>query len=45
LLKNVIRHTDAHNKIQEESDMWKQYELMNAKRRKRNASSSKEAKR
>lgn len=23
LLRNVIRHTDAHNKIQEESDMWK----------------------
>lgn len=24
LLRNVIRHTDAHNKIQEESEMWKQ---------------------
>ncbi|XP_060902649.1 NKAP domain containing 1 [Labrus mixtus] len=23
LLRNVIRHTDAHNKIQEETDMWK----------------------
>ncbi|KAI1893488.1 hypothetical protein AGOR_G00124240 [Albula goreensis] len=23
LLRNVIRHTDAHNKIQEESEMWK----------------------
>ncbi|XP_008278858.1 uncharacterized protein NKAPD1 [Stegastes partitus] len=23
LLRNVIRHTDAHNKIQEEMDMWK----------------------
>uniref|UniRef100_A0A3Q4I188 NKAP domain containing 1 n=1 Tax=Neolamprologus brichardi TaxID=32507 RepID=A0A3Q4I188_NEOBR len=23
LLRNVIRHTDAHNKIQEEIDMWK----------------------
>ncbi|XP_042152150.1 uncharacterized protein NKAPD1 isoform X1 [Oncorhynchus tshawytscha] len=23
LLPNVIRHTDAHNKIQEESEMWK----------------------
>ncbi|KAI3354169.1 hypothetical protein L3Q82_018706 [Scortum barcoo] len=23
LLKNVIRHTDAHNKIQEEIEMWK----------------------
>ncbi|XP_029302419.1 uncharacterized protein NKAPD1 [Cottoperca gobio] len=23
LLKNVIRHTDAHNKIQEEMEMWK----------------------
>ncbi|XP_012514673.1 PREDICTED: uncharacterized protein C11orf57 homolog isoform X2 [Propithecus coquereli] len=27
LLRNVIRHTDAHNKIQEESDMWKTREL------------------
>ncbi|XP_062052998.1 uncharacterized protein NKAPD1 isoform X2 [Lepus europaeus] len=27
LLRNVIRHTDAHNKIQEESDMWKIREL------------------
>ncbi|XP_006217928.1 uncharacterized protein NKAPD1 isoform X2 [Vicugna pacos] len=27
LLRNVIRHTDAHNKIQEESDMWKVREL------------------
>uniref|UniRef100_A0A8C7TM42 Uncharacterized protein n=1 Tax=Oncorhynchus mykiss TaxID=8022 RepID=A0A8C7TM42_ONCMY len=23
LLRNVICHTDAHNKIQEESEMWK----------------------
>ncbi|XP_040929389.1 NKAP domain containing 1 isoform X1 [Betta splendens] len=23
LLRNVIRHTDAHNKIQEEAEMWK----------------------
>lgn len=23
LLKNVIRHTDSHNKIQEEKEMWK----------------------
>ncbi|XP_053279439.1 NKAP domain containing 1 [Pleuronectes platessa] len=23
LLRNVIRHTDAHNKIQEEQEMWK----------------------
>ncbi|XP_077467117.1 uncharacterized protein NKAPD1 isoform X1 [Stigmatopora argus] len=23
LLRNVIRHTDAHNKIQEETEMWK----------------------
>ncbi|XP_067363643.1 NKAP domain containing 1 [Channa argus] len=23
LLRNVIRHTDAHNKIQEEMEMWK----------------------
>ncbi|XP_069750989.1 uncharacterized protein NKAPD1 isoform X2 [Narcine bancroftii] len=23
LLRNVMRHTDAHNKIQEESEMWK----------------------
>ncbi|XP_066566611.1 uncharacterized protein NKAPD1 [Amia ocellicauda] len=27
LLRNVIRHTDAHNKIQEESEMWKKREL------------------
>nr|XP_033774471.1 uncharacterized protein NKAPD1 isoform X1 [Geotrypetes seraphini]XP_033774472.1 uncharacterized protein NKAPD1 isoform X1 [Geotrypetes seraphini]XP_033774473.1 uncharacterized protein NKAPD1 isoform X1 [Geotrypetes seraphini] len=27
LLRNVIRHTDAHNKIQEESEMWKIREL------------------
>ncbi|KAF3818013.1 hypothetical protein GH733_014885 [Mirounga leonina] len=27
LLRNVIRQTDAHNKIQEESDMWKIREL------------------
>ncbi|XP_027703097.1 uncharacterized protein NKAPD1 isoform X1 [Vombatus ursinus] len=27
LLRNVIRHTDAHNKIQEETDMWKIREL------------------
>lgn len=27
LLRNVIRHTDAHNKIQEESDMWKIREI------------------
>jgi len=27
LLRNVIRNTDAHNKIQEESDMWKIREL------------------
>ncbi|KAM4695253.1 LOW QUALITY PROTEIN: uncharacterized protein O3C94_005613 [Discoglossus pictus] len=27
LLQNVIRHTDAHNKIQEESEMWKVREL------------------
>uniref|UniRef100_A0A2K6SZR0 NKAP domain containing 1 n=1 Tax=Saimiri boliviensis boliviensis TaxID=39432 RepID=A0A2K6SZR0_SAIBB len=27
LLRNAIRHTDAHNKIQEESDMWKIREL------------------
>ncbi|XP_072342690.1 uncharacterized protein NKAPD1 isoform X1 [Scyliorhinus torazame] len=26
LLRNVIRHTDAHNKIQEESEMWKSRE-------------------
>lgn len=33
LLKNVIRHTDAHNKIQEENEMWKQFELLNNKKR------------
>ncbi|KAG9466136.1 uncharacterized protein NKAPD1 [Eleutherodactylus coqui] len=27
LLRNVIRHTDAHNKIQEETEMWKIREL------------------
>ncbi|XP_061448275.1 uncharacterized protein NKAPD1 [Rhineura floridana] len=27
LLRNVIRHTDAHNKIQEESEMWKIREM------------------
>ncbi|EHB08827.1 hypothetical protein GW7_12279 [Heterocephalus glaber] len=27
LLRNVIWHTDAHNKIQEESDMWKIREI------------------
>ena len=27
LLKNIIRHTDAHNKIQEQNEMWKQWEL------------------
>ncbi|KAI7800686.1 NKAP domain containing 1 [Triplophysa rosa] len=27
LLRNVIRHTDAHNKIQEETEMWKQRDL------------------
>ncbi|XP_075460550.1 uncharacterized protein NKAPD1 [Ascaphus truei] len=27
LLRNVIRHTGAHNKIQEESEMWKVREL------------------
>ncbi|XP_033852287.3 uncharacterized protein NKAPD1-like isoform X3 [Acipenser ruthenus] len=27
LLRNVIRHTDAHNKIQEESEMWKMREM------------------
>ncbi|KAM3616152.1 uncharacterized protein V6R79_013372 [Siganus canaliculatus] len=27
LLKNVIRHTDAHNKIQEETEMWKMRDL------------------
>uniref|UniRef100_A0A671R1W0 NKAP domain containing 1 n=1 Tax=Sinocyclocheilus anshuiensis TaxID=1608454 RepID=A0A671R1W0_9TELE len=27
LLRNVIRHTDAHNKIQEESEMWKLRDL------------------
>uniref|UniRef100_H9GMA4 NKAP domain containing 1 n=1 Tax=Anolis carolinensis TaxID=28377 RepID=H9GMA4_ANOCA len=27
LLRNVIRHTGAHNKIQEESEMWKIREM------------------
>nr|XP_057936141.1 NKAP domain containing 1 [Doryrhamphus excisus]XP_057936142.1 NKAP domain containing 1 [Doryrhamphus excisus] len=27
LLRNVIRHTDAHNKIQEETEMWKMRDL------------------
>ncbi|XP_063167208.1 uncharacterized protein NKAPD1 [Candoia aspera] len=27
LLRNIIRHTDAHNKIQEESEMWKIREM------------------
>ncbi|XP_043937098.1 uncharacterized protein NKAPD1 isoform X1 [Protopterus annectens] len=27
LLRNVIRHTDAHNKIQEETEMWKMREI------------------
>ncbi|XP_005987294.1 NKAP domain containing 1 [Latimeria chalumnae] len=27
LLRNVIRHTDAHNKIQEESEMWKMRQM------------------
>ncbi|XP_015759048.1 PREDICTED: uncharacterized protein C11orf57-like [Acropora digitifera] len=45
LLKNVIRHTDAHNKIQEEGEMWKQYELMNSKKKEDFASSPKETNR
>lgn len=28
LLKNVIRHTDAHNKVVEEEEMWKQHRKM-----------------
>ncbi|XP_044059779.1 NKAP domain containing 1 isoform X2 [Siniperca chuatsi] len=31
LLRNVIRHTDAHNKIQEEMEMWKMREWENQK--------------
>ncbi|XP_076832209.1 uncharacterized protein NKAPD1 isoform X2 [Brachyhypopomus gauderio] len=27
LLRNIIRHTDAHNKIQEESEMWRQRDM------------------
>ncbi|KAJ8280628.1 hypothetical protein GJAV_G00057060 [Gymnothorax javanicus] len=27
LIRNIIRHTDAHNKILEESEMWKQRDL------------------
>ncbi|XP_046849054.1 uncharacterized protein NKAPD1-like [Xenia sp. Carnegie-2017] len=27
LLKNIIKHTDAHNKIQEQNEMWKLWEL------------------
>ncbi|XP_078355593.1 uncharacterized protein NKAPD1-like, partial [Oculina patagonica] len=45
LLKNVIRHTDAHNKIQEESEMWKQYELMSNRKKERNGSPSNNSKR
>lgn len=45
LLNNVIRHTDAHNKIQEESEMWKQYELINAKRKEKISSSPKDSRR
>ncbi|KAM4703959.1 uncharacterized protein NKAPD1 [Rhinophrynus dorsalis] len=43
LLRNVIRHTDAHNKIQEESEMWKirelekQTELVYGSKRKRSS--------
>uniref|UniRef100_UPI00398EA69D uncharacterized protein NKAPD1 n=1 Tax=Pristiophorus japonicus TaxID=55135 RepID=UPI00398EA69D len=46
LLRNVIRHTDAHNKIQEESEMWKirekekQTNEMSFSQRKRKASES-----
>ncbi|XP_070762523.1 uncharacterized protein NKAPD1 isoform X1 [Enoplosus armatus] len=31
LLRNVIRHTDAHNKIQEEMEMWKMRDWENQK--------------
>lgn len=24
LLRNVLRHTEVHNRLQEEKDMWKQ---------------------
>ncbi|KAJ0021976.1 hypothetical protein NQD34_009466 [Periophthalmus magnuspinnatus] len=35
LLRNVIRHTDAHNKIQEETEMWKmrEWELQTPQRK------------
>ncbi|XP_062587902.1 uncharacterized protein NKAPD1-like isoform X1 [Saccostrea cucullata] len=32
LLKNHIRHATSHNKIVEESLMWRQYEMMNAEK-------------
>uniref|UniRef100_A0AAV2J4A8 NKAP domain containing 1 n=1 Tax=Knipowitschia caucasica TaxID=637954 RepID=A0AAV2J4A8_KNICA len=42
LLRNVIRHTDAHNKIQEETDMWKmrEWELQTPQRKHVPAASS-----
>lgn len=33
LLKNIIKHTDAHNKIQEQNEMWKQWELKKQSRK------------
>ncbi|XP_072320392.1 uncharacterized protein NKAPD1 [Eucyclogobius newberryi] len=42
LLRNVIRHTDAHNKIQEETDMWKmrEWELQTPQRKHLSATAS-----
>ncbi|XP_061184628.1 uncharacterized protein NKAPD1-like [Saccostrea echinata] len=41
LLKNHIRHATSHNKIVEESLMWRQYEMMNAEKCQVNSRKSK----
>eukprot|EP00118_Oscarella_pearsei_P008859 m.47805 g.47805 ORF g.47805 m.47805 type:complete len:172 (+) comp33826_c0_seq5:32-547(+) len=35
LLSNIMRHTDAHNRVREEREMWRQYEgdIRNPRRR------------
>lgn len=42
LLRNVIRHTDAHNKIQEETEMWKMrgWEIQTSQRKHLSAAES-----
>lgn len=42
LLRNVIRHTDAHNKIQEEMEMWKmrEWETQTSQRKHSSAAAS-----